>query len=133
MTWFVVRSRMGVLTPYHVRFSNTSTACLPDQAETGALHRLIDMVSEDDTRIDFSQPWRSFSSFTDGQPQGPPLSKVLGACFHTFYVRLSQCHRFVSRLVQSAIRYSPRRLTSCRLRWSCGCGVRAVWMAWRTT
>ena len=76
MTWFVVRTRLGVLTPYHVRFSHTGRAGLPDEAETGALRSLIDMVSEDDTRIDFSQAWRSFSSLADSQPQGPALSKV---------------------------------------------------------
>ena len=76
MSWFVVRTRLGVLTPFHVRISQADRACLPDQAETVALHSLIDMVRGDTTRIDFSQPWRSFSCFEDGQPQGPALSKV---------------------------------------------------------
>ena len=42
-----------------------------------ALHSLINMVRDDDTRIDFSETWRPFTSITDGQYQGPPMRKVL--------------------------------------------------------
>ena len=76
MTWFVVRTWQGALTPYHVRVSHSSRTSCPETAETDALHSLIDMVRDDDTRIDFTDTWRPFTSVADGQFQGPPLCKV---------------------------------------------------------
>ena len=81
MTWFMVRTWQGALTPYHVRVSHSSRNFGPDEAELNALHSLIDMVRDDDTRVDFSETWRPFTSIADGQFQGPPLNKVFPRTF----------------------------------------------------
>lgn len=72
----MVRTRQGAVTPYHVRVNAIARQGPPDSGEAEALRQVMDMVRDDITRTDFTLAWRSFTAILDGQPQGPPLSKV---------------------------------------------------------
>jgi hypothetical protein len=76
MAWFVVRMRQGALTPFQVRVRAIARQGAPDAVEVEAWCKVLDMMRDDATRIDFCLDWRPFSTILDGRPQGPPLSKV---------------------------------------------------------
>lgn len=87
ITWFVVRTRQGALTPFHVRVNQSARQALPDKAEVDALRGLMEMVKDDVTRIDFMQLWRPFTCIVDGQAQGDALSKVIFQVFLPLFRR----------------------------------------------
>ncbi|KAK9816984.1 hypothetical protein WJX72_007805 [[Myrmecia] bisecta] len=76
LTWFVVQTKAGELTPFSIRHSVKALEGLPGEYLEAQLHRVADMFREDYGRVDLSAMWRPFTRFLDGQPEGPPCSKL---------------------------------------------------------
>ena len=81
ITWFVVQSRLGELSPYAVRHTLQPLAALPGPDLVAELHAIVDMMSGDIARADLAGLWRPFAAIDAGTAAGGPLTRVR-SCFH---------------------------------------------------
>ena len=76
ITWFVVQSRLGELTPYAVRHTVQPLAALPGPGLVAELRAVVDMMSGDIARADLAGLWRPFAAIEAGTAAGGPLTRV---------------------------------------------------------
>ena len=81
ITWFVVQSRLGELSPYAVRHALQPLAALPGPEMVAELRAVVDMMSGDIARADLAGLWRPFAAIDAGTAAGGPLMRV-HSCFH---------------------------------------------------
>ena len=76
ITWFVVQSRLGELTPYAVRHAVQPLAALPGPGLVAELRAVVDLMAGDVARADLAGLWRPFAAIEAGAAAGGPLTRV---------------------------------------------------------
>ncbi|KAK9830977.1 hypothetical protein WJX81_004646 [Elliptochloris bilobata] len=98
ITWFVVQSRLGELSPYAVRHALQPLPGLPGPELIAQLRGVVDLLGNDIACMDLSGAWRPFEAIEGGAAIGGPLTRAekLRAALRGDSLAMYDCMKVIS-------------------------------------